>query len=187
MVSIVFKARSSRGSQLAEFGPALFLLFGFVGLPIFAALFLGTGLAVCYLSTTESVKGAASQPSYKLALQSAKNKALEVTNSGIGKLVHLQNTDADEVKLFREITNSDTGKTTEYGPDEQLPKQVDLDHNFYQVEARTTYKLGPIFAYKATSFEIPLLNKSIELTFRERRAAEYPEALFASNSTSVTQ
>lgn len=175
------RCRSAHGNQLAEFGPALLLLSIVVVLPCFWALSIAAGSLVSFFTASESAKSAASQFTYAAAAQAAQAKASEIANSGLGILVHAPFDGSPNVQLFLAVTDLATHQTVEYGPAQTLPKEVDTEHNLYQVEARTLYEIGPVWqnSHRPNSSSFPLLDKPVQMVFRARQVVEFPQGFCA--------
>jgi hypothetical protein len=181
------KNRDQHGANLAEFGPAVFILFIVVFIPAINLVAFGWGTATAIFITSQSAKAAAVSENYDTALSSATTTAANLTNSYIGKLAHLKPVEGyndSGIDLYIVATNILTNKTSLAGPNLPLRGVVDTTNNVYEYQIQTKYEIAPLLNLARTPMlnNIPIISKPTILSFTSQQSAEYPNGLIGNGT-----
>ncbi len=181
--------RGQRGANLAEFGPALVILFIVIFVPMVNLIVWGWGTATGLFITSQSAKAAAVSENYDTALSSAADTAVNLANSCFGKLAHLKPVagyNDSGLDLYIVVTNILTNRTSTFGPNHPLIGAIDTTNNVYEYQVQTKYEVLPLFNLAKTPMisHIPIISQSTILSFTSQQSAEYPNGLIGTGSNS---
>jgi hypothetical protein len=174
--------RAERGANLAEFGPALIILFVIIFVPMVNLIAWGWGIAAAIFITNQSAKAAAVSENYDMAISSATSTAVNLSNSYLGRLARLKPVEGfnnSGLDLYIVATNILTNRVCIFGPDVALSGTIDTTNNVYEYQVQTTYEVAPLFNLgKAPMLDnIPIISKPTMLSFTAQQSAEYPNGL----------
>lgn len=181
--SIIYRGlRQERGANLAEFGPALVILFLIIFVPMLNLVAWGWGMATANFITSQSAKAAAVSENYDVALSSAVSTAADLSNSYFGRLAHLKPVDGfndSGLDLYVVATNILTNRVTIFGPNTAVTGAIDTTNNVYEYQVQTKYEIAPFLNLgKAPMIgSIPIISKPTMLSFTSQQSAEYPNGL----------
>jgi hypothetical protein len=183
--------RHRHGASLAEFGPALFILFVVILVPALNLITWGCCMATAIFITSQSAKAAAVSEDYDSALSSATATATNLSNSYFGKLAHLKPVEGHNdsgVDLYIVATNILTNKTSIFGPNLPLAGLVDTTNNVYEYQVQTKYEISPFLNLTKAPVvnNIPILSKPTILAFTSQQSAEYPNGLVGNGTNAGT-
>lgn len=171
--------RSQRGSNLAEFGPALWLFFLVFLFPLFNLVQFACGVATVALIARQAAEACAASPDFNTGLTAARTAASNMANSGFGKFACLKPANQYGITVYIGQTNIASGNHTDGTADTPLSTAVDPNNNIYQIETQCLYDLGPVFPMTGFPIigDIPLIGKPYRLGLTAERAAEFPDGL----------
>ena len=176
--------RKASGANIAEFAPAIFVLFLVILFPLINLLAIASGFATATLIANQCATAAAVSQTYNDALNSMSNTALTLTSSPLGKFAGLQpmsgyGYQGCGVDLYVAVTNVGSNSITVYGPNTPLAGPIDTTNNIYEYEARVSYAIGPFLSMAGTPIftNVPGLGKPADFQLAVQKAAEYPYGL----------
>ena len=182
--------RKSRGAaSLAEFAPALFVFLVLIFFPFLNLFGCLCGVATAALIANQCATAAAVSQTYQDALTATSDTAVQLTNSCLGRFAHLQAVGGYRgcgVDVFVAVTNISSNATTTYGPNQPVTAPVDPQNNIYEYAAQVNYNIGPFLSMAAVPIvnDLPMVGKPLNFTFAVQKAAEYPDGLAVSTSSS---
>jgi hypothetical protein len=175
----IHSRRSQRGSNLAEFGPALWLFFLVFLFPLFNLVQFACGVATVALIARQAAEACAASPDFNTGLAAARTTASSMASSGFGKFACLKAANQYGITVYIGQTNIASGAHTEGSADTPLSTAVDPNNNIYQIETQCLYDIGPVFPMTGFPFigDIPLVGKAYRLGLTSERTAEFPDGL----------
>jgi len=184
----MIKFRSQQGgSQLAEFGPVLFVFLLMVLFPLINLIGFTCGSATAWLIARECASTAANSIDFDSALLAADQQCTNLTTSGFGKFAQLQplKPGRSGVNIWVQSIDATTGAITATYPKNQgaLPP-IDTTKNIYEYVAQVEFKVGPFLNMSGVPFigSIPIVGKPAEVNYITAQSAEYPDGVIGSGS-----
>src|ERR1700722_17595991 len=113
------KCRSQRGgSQLAEFGPVLFIFLIMILFPMINLIGFACGTATANLIARECASRAANSIDFNQAMAAAQQECSSLTSSGFGQFAHLQPIipGTSGVNIWVDALDPTTGKVAQTFP-----------------------------------------------------------------------
>jgi hypothetical protein len=174
--------RRAFGGNIAEFGPALLVLFLVIIFPLLNLMGFACGVATATLIANQCACSASVSQTYTDALTAASNTAMALITSPLGKFAGLQPLNGYQgsgVDLYVAATNTTSNKTTVYGPNTAVPGPIDTSTYIYEYEARVNYAIGPFLSMAGNPFvgNIPMIGKPANFQLTVQKSAEYPDGL----------
>jgi len=175
------KARSPAGNErgtIAEFGPALFLFFAFIVVPVLCMIRFGLSTAVIYFIVERAADRASKSYSYDSALCKANEAVDGLFNTPIARFAGLKPERVSDVCLLvdEHKTKSDTSNVLTR--DDLVRKAISPEINTYEYEVRSSYTLDPILPSNLPWLgKVPLLSAPAKITVVAIRPVEYPDGL----------
>lgn len=179
---VKFTNRRDRGSAMAEFPVALFLLLILVLFPAINLLLFAGSMATNMFFSRHVASRAATCQKFDDMLLLADQEGRDLVNSGFGKFAKLRpvgGLGGHGVDLFVYVINSASNNVVQYGPNSPVPPPIDAARNVYEIGAQTCYDVGPIMDLSSAPFisNIPLVGQPARITFVAHRAVEDPNAI----------
>jgi hypothetical protein len=185
------KLRNAGGApQIAEFAPALYVLFIIVLMPLLDLATTFVAGATQYLASNDFVAKAATQPDYPTALNSMANEAYQFQSSGLAQFVHMAANGGytgcgDD--LFVLSTDIASGTVTSSAANQPLGQPINTKNTMYEFSVRSQYSVSPLVNLSAVPLlgAIPGLGKPMEFVFVANRPVEHPGGLQAASGGNV--
>ena len=175
--------RSARGSsQIAEFAPALYIMFLIILIPLLDVVSVFVAGATLYLATNDFAAKAATQIDYSSALSSMANEATQFQSNGLARFVNMM-PDGGYVgcgdDLYLLSTDIASGAVTSSMANQPLNQPIDTKANMYEISVQSTYMVSPLVTMAAMPVlqDVPGLGKPAVLTFVANRPVEHPGGL----------
>lgn len=149
------------GGAIAEFGPALFILFVIVLLPMVGLFTFVDAAGIIYFATSTAARSAGSANTKSEAEQAMKGAANQIIGGPMGAFANLTPSNADGMELTVLQVNLDSEAVSPFAP------PVDTDKNFYEFQVTSNYSTKPLF----------YPGPPIPLTFQSSSHVEHPEGL----------
>ena len=161
------KTRSLSGSSASEFGPALFILFVIVLLPMLSLITFIAGVATVYFATNYAAREAGTSTTRFLARQNMYAARDQIINGPFGKFCNMvaDGGDDDKGMELRTVRVGILAGSEDKPFAGTFPQnQVNSSNHFFQYKVVSTYKVKPLF-YPG---EIPVqFNSTIAVEHRE--------------------
>jgi len=174
--------RSLRGSNLAEFAPALFIFLILILFPFLNLFGYVCGVSTVTLIANECATAASVSPTFGGALVASSDTAMRLADSPLGKFSHLQPVagyNGTGLDVYIAITDIASQAVTLYGPNKPLAGAADTSRKIYEYQARVNYTIAPFMNMAGIPLvrDIPILGRPAQFTFTVHKAAEYPDGL----------
>lgn len=171
---------------MSEFAPALFVFLVLIFFPFLNLFGYLCGIATAALIANQCANAAAVSQTYDDAVTNCSDAAMALSNSCLGKFVHLQAVGGYRgtgVDVFVAVTNMGSNTTNVFGPNQPISGTVDTTNNIYEYEAQVNYNVGPFISMAGIPLvgDIPMLGRPAKFTFSVQKAAEYPSGLTGGN------
>lgn len=171
------RMRRKRGAtNLAEFAPALFVLF-FVGLPLVDLIGFGTGVATCWFAAFNVASQTSKAPNFNAGMSEMVATTNSIIGSAFGKFAKVQPVGGysnSGMNVYIEQTNPSGGATTVVGPNSQLSPPVDTNKFIYQLDVIGTYDIHPWLPLGSMPYinQVPILGKPARIQVTADRNLE---------------
>jgi hypothetical protein len=181
--------RSQRGaSEIAQFIPALYILFLIVFLPLVNLGGLFVAATIQYLVTNDCVSKASTQGDYASALNTMATEAYQFQTLGLAKLITLFPQGGYVGcgnDLYVVSTNVASGAVTLSSPNKPLINSIDTGSNVYELSVKSIYSVAPLVNLSAVPLlgAVPGLGKPVTLNFTANRPVEHPGGLQIANNS----
>lgn len=170
------------GSQIAEFGPALFIFFVLVFFPLVNLFAYTVGVATATLIAHQCSTAAAVSQTYADALTATSATAQNLSGSVLGQFARLTPKGGYAgcgVDLYILVTNLGSNTTKSYGPNQPLNIPIDTTNNIYEYQVQANYIINPLFNMSGIPLvsNVAMLGQAVRFVTVTQKAAEYPESL----------
>jgi len=180
--------RSHRGSaEIAQFIPALYVLFMVALLPLLNVGAVFMAAAVQYLATNDFASRASTQSDFPSALNTMTAGAYQFKSSGLANFITMSPQGGftgcgDDLYVL--TTNIASGLVTSSSADMPLTQPVQTGINIYEISVKSSYSVSPLIDLSAVPIlgDVPALGKPVTLSFTANRPLEHPGGFQATTS-----
>jgi hypothetical protein len=181
----MIRIRSRRGSQLAEFGPVLYVFLLMILFPLINLLGYACGQATGWLIAQNCVSRAASSIDFTQAMIAVQQECTTMRTSGFGQFAQLQPQQAGTagINLWVDALDPTTGKVAQtYAMNTPVPPPIDTTKYLYEYGVDLEFKQGPFLNMSGVPFigSIPGIGQPAMVTFKLEQSAEYPAGVVGS-------
>lgn len=133
--------RRTKGSQIAEFGPVLFVLFIVILIPLLALLSFLDGMAVVTFAVNQSARAAGPAQSRSSAETTMDAVGDQILQGPLGAFARVQPRDHSGLKMVVLQVPATSGSASEFPPG----STPDTTNNFYEYQVTGTFRINPLF------------------------------------------
>ncbi len=178
--------RNNRGSsEIAEFGPVVYVLFLIVLLPLLDLSALLVAGATQFLTTNDLAAKAATQANYSASLSSMVSEAYRFQSNGLARFVHMVPEGGytgcgDDMYVL--TTDLASGTVTSSEANQTVGSPVNTSAAMYELSIKSIYNVSPLVSLDAVPVlqNVPGIGKPATLTFIANRPVEHPGGLESS-------